>query len=113
MKILINNYGVDFAIENEKTLKDVSDSIQAWTRERDLIFTNLNIDGEQYTIDRLPDRSIDGISEINCEVHSKSDLIISTINEAAAYCDKILGYIAGAEESGKADLSRKNPWPRG
>jgi hypothetical protein len=113
VKVLVNGYGVDFSIENEKTLNDVVSSILKWTKERDLIFTDLYVEGELYSVDKLPDRALDEISEINCIVQSKADLIISTMNEAVSYCDRILYHTKNAENSGHGDFSQKESLYKG
>jgi hypothetical protein len=113
MNILINGYGVDFALENEKNVKEVCASILDWTKKRDMIFTDLYIDGELYSMDSLPDMDITSVGSINCIVQSKSDLILSTLHEAVTYCERIIGHISDIEKKGKADLSQKEALSRG
>lgn len=113
MNILMNGYGVDFTIENEKNIKEICGSILEWTKQRDLIFTDLYIDGELFTMDSLPDKELSSVGSINCIVQSKADLILSTLHEAVTYCERILNHIHDIEEKGKADLSQKEALSRG
>jgi hypothetical protein len=113
VKVLINGYSVDFTVDDEKTLKDIAGSITDWSQKRDLIFTDLYIDGEPYSVDDLPDVSLDLINEINCLVQSKSDLIISTLSEGVTYCERILGFISESNKSGKSDFNQKESFVTG
>jgi hypothetical protein len=113
MNILMNGYGVDFTIDNEKNVKEICNSILEWTKQRDLIFTDMYIDGDLFTMDTLPDKELSAVGSINCIVQSKADLILSTLHEAVTYCERILNHIHDVEASGKSDLSQREALTRG
>lgn len=107
MEVRINGYEINVSLEKEKTAKDVVLSILEWTRTRDMIFTELLVDGEPYGIDDCPETDISEVKVIDCIVQSKGDLIIGTMNEGVAYCEKIITYAEAAVSAGKSDLKEK------
>ena len=116
MQVLINDCPVSFELGQEQHVSDIVNSVSEWSRERDLIFYELYIDQDRYAIDRVPDANLSGIKVINCIVQSKSDLVISSIDEAARYCDKASTFIKTVLDSGEctardiADLMSGTTW---
>jgi len=98
MEIRINDYPVDIVLENEKTVNDVVASISEWIKQKNLILAGIDIDGEEYLIDAIPDLLLENIDVINCLVQSISDIVYETVNAAIAYCDRVIGYLQDIEE---------------
>lgn len=88
MQLLINDHPVDFAVEKETTVKDIMGSILNWASERSLVFSGAIIDGTVYQLDNAPDISIEKVDNINCYVQSVSDIVIDSIKEGIAYCNR-------------------------
>ncbi|OHD66243.1 MAG: hypothetical protein A2176_06420 [Spirochaetes bacterium RBG_13_51_14] len=101
MQVLINDCPVDFNLEQEKNVSDIIDSVSTWTRERDLIFYELYIDKDRYAIDTAPDISLADVKTINCIVQSRADIVFSTVDEAARYCDRASLFIKQVLETGE------------
>jgi hypothetical protein len=101
VQVLINDYPVNFDLEQKGKITDVVDSISEWSRERDLIFYELYIDEALYAIDKLPLIDIDRVKVINCIVQSKADIVFSSIDEAVRYCDRVLAFIKHILDSGE------------
>lgn len=100
MEVLINDCPVDFELEREGTVSDIVQSVAEWTRERDLVFYELYVDDEHYAVEAAPDRGLSDVRVINCIVHSRADIVFSSIEEAARYCDRAASYLDGILETG-------------
>ena len=98
MEIRINGYPVDIILENEKTVHDVVASISEWIKQKNLILSWIDIDGEEYQVNAIPDLVIENIDVINCLVQSKSDIVYETVNEGIVYCDRVIGFLQDIEE---------------
>lgn len=98
MEIRINNYPVEIVLENEKTVKDVIDSITGWINQKNLIFAGIDIDGTEYHIDDAPDTLIENVSSINCLVQSRADVVYETVNEGIFYCDRVIDFLQHLED---------------
>lgn len=102
MEVLINDCPVDFELEREGKVSDVVKSVAEWTRERDLVFSELYVDDERYPADGAPDIGLDGVKAINCIVHSRADIVFSSVEEAARYCERASSYLDGMLASGSS-----------
>ncbi len=100
MQVLINDLPVNFDFENEQSVSDIVHSISNWSRERDLVFNELYLDENLYSIDKVPDEGLDAVGIINCIVQSKADIVLSSIDEAGRYCDRVSSYIKKVIDSG-------------
>jgi hypothetical protein len=98
MEIRINNYPVDIVLENEKSVEDVVVSISEWIKQKNLILSVIEVDGEEYFVNAIPDLSIENINVINFSVQSKSDIVYETVNEAIFYCDRVVDFLQDFEE---------------
>ena len=105
MEIQINDCPVDFELNNEKTIRDVIESIADWSRQRNLIFTETAINNNCYSIDKIPDITLDKVETLNCFVQSKADVVISTLNAASDYCLKADKFIKKSVKDGKVDIN--------
>jgi hypothetical protein len=105
MEIQINNCPVDFELSNEKTIGEVINSIVDWTKHRNLIFTETSINNSNYSIDKLPNISLDEIETLNCFVQSKADVVISSLNAGIDYCAKFQQYFKKSIADGKIDVN--------
>lgn len=115
MDIQINNFPVEITLEEEKTVKDVVNSISDWVNERELIFIGIDIDGNHFGIDEVPELSIDGVNVLNCIVQSRADIVYETLNEGIIYCDRVIDYMVeirqdGAEADELEDLVSGMEW---
>lgn len=99
MDIRINSQPVSFEIEHEKTIADAVASVSSWARERNLIFTEVVVDGMSYPVDGVPDHALGDVGVIDCLLNSNADVVLSSIHEASGYCDRIIGFLDTA--SGK------------
>jgi len=97
MQLLINDHPVDFTIEKESTVKDVMSSVHSWASERSLIFSGAIVDGVLYQPDSAPDTPIHDIKNINCYVQSVGDVVIDSIKEGIAYCNRAEQYLKDKE----------------
>jgi len=97
MQLLINDHPVDFTIEKESTVKEVMNSIHNWASQRSLIFSGAIVDGVLYQPDAAPETPIDNIKNINCYVQSVGDVVIDSIKEGIAYCNRAEQYLKGKE----------------
>jgi len=93
VEVQINNHEIQFQLENEKTVSEVVTSISNWTSERELVFCEVHIDGDQYLVDDIPDLDIEAVNTVNCIVQSKSDVIFSSMDEGARYCSRAVDFI--------------------
>ncbi len=100
MEIQINNYPVEIELEDEKTIQDVVDSVSQWANSRALIFIGIDIDGNYFGLDEIPELSIEGVSILNCLVQSRADIVYETLNEAIIYCDRVIDYMVEIKQQG-------------
>ncbi|MCP4135527.1 MAG: hypothetical protein GY754_31450 [bacterium] len=105
MEVLINDYPVDFELEQERTVPDFMQSIITWAAERDLIFLEVYLDGEYYSPDNVPNMELEKIDSMNCIIQSKADMVYSTINEGARYCDRVIDFVDRSVEEKNVDIS--------
>jgi hypothetical protein len=103
MQVMINDYPVEFQLEHDKKISDVIHSISEWTRERDLVFYEMYIDDGRYSLDMVPDISLSEVKTINCIVQSKADVVFSSVDEAARYCDRVSAFIKHVVETGECN----------
>ncbi len=96
MEILINGHPIEFSLENEKTIAEVVNSISRWARERDLIFTQFRVDGRDYGVENPPDVPVEQAGNVNCVIQSRAELVVNSINEASAYCEKLVHFMKSA-----------------
>ncbi len=101
VQVLINDCPVDFELKQDKKISDVINSISEWTRDRDLVFYELYIDDDCYPIDRAPDANLADVKIINCIVQSKADIVFSSVDEAARYCDRVSAFMKHVTETGE------------
>lgn len=101
MQVLINDCPVDFKVDGGQKVSDVIDSVSAWTRERNLVFYELYIDDDRYAIDAVPDVGLSSVKVINCIVQSRADIVFSSVDEAARYCDRASAFVGRAVEAGE------------
>lgn len=104
MQILINNCDVDIQLENEENTLQVAESISEWAKERELIFVEANIDGNIYLPEEIPEQKLNEVELFNCNIQSKSDLILSSISEGITYCDRVVKYINDSIDQEKFDV---------
>lgn len=98
MELRINNYPVEIVLENEKTVRDVIESIAGWINQKNLIFAGIDIDGTGYHIEEAPDMDLEKIDVINCLVQSRADVVYDTVNEGIFYCDRVIDYLNHLED---------------
>ncbi len=113
MEILLNGQHISFELKDEKDLKSLIDSILMWSKERDLIFTDFIVDDIYCTIDGYENIPLDGISIIDCNIQSISDVIFSSLSEAILYCDRILLYINDSITRKHFDVGEITPFYEG
>lgn len=99
MEIQINGHSIEFAIEQEKTVKDVVKAISNWAQKRDLIFPEIWINNDHYSVESVPDFLLDNVQKINCIIISKADLVAESIFEASEYCGRLIQFIEGVEKT--------------
>lgn len=104
MDILMNGQIIDIELEKEKTLKDLGESITSWAAERDLIFTGLSTNDDFYLADELPESDLSGFESIDLQIQSRADLIIASLSEGSAYCERVIEYITRSKEEGSFEL---------
>lgn len=108
MDIRINSFPVHFSLENEKNVAEVIASVSGWARERELVFTEARINDEHYLVESLPDIPLEAVRSIDCIVQSRADVVISSLEEADAYCERADSFVRRsleerAVESGAAE----------
>ena len=103
MEIRINDYPVDITLEKENTANDVVVSVSEWIKQKNLILAGVEIDGEEYFVNAIPDILLENINVINCLVQSKSDIVYETVNAAISYCDRVINFLQDFEEDESMD----------
>ena len=103
VQVMINDFPVDFELQNDKKVSDIIQSISEWTRERDLVFYEMYIDDGRYSLDMVPDISLSDVKTINCIVQSRADVVFSSVDEAARYCDRVSAFIKHVVETGECN----------
>lgn len=105
MDLFINNYPIEFTIEDGDRLKNVIESISEWAAERELIFIEVIVDGAPYSISDMPDFDVQSISVVNCALQSVADAVIATLEDGISYCEKALVFFR-KNESASGDSSK-------
>ena len=116
MELLINNYPVDFKIENENSLPDIISFIGEWSKERGLIFLEVIINGKSYEVEGIENEVIENFEKINCLIESKAAIVFSSLDEGVIYCNRVIDFInkslegKEADENNVKDLSKGIEW---
>lgn len=113
VRVQINSCPVTFEMEGEKTVQDLLGSVSQWARERDLIFLETQIGDNNYPVDQVPDMALHDIESINCVVRSRAEVIISSLNEGIAYCERVMQFFEdqkGSEALPSANLAVGIDW---
>ena len=105
MQVLINDFPVDFDLQQDKKVSDIVNSISEWTRDRDLVFSELYIDDRYYPIDGAPEINLSEVKTINCIVQSKADIVFSSVDEATRYCDRAAAFMQRVAGNGQYEPS--------
>ncbi len=98
MEIRMNGQQVDITLDTEKTLADVESSMTKWSAKRDLLLTGIFADDRFYITGEVPDEPIDGVAVLDLQIQSRVDLMIATLTDGIAYCDRVISYINQAIE---------------
>jgi len=93
VEIYINDHSINIELENESTVHEVVDSLLDWAKERDLIFSEVVLDGKNYPIGGIPDMPVENASQMNCLIESKADIVISSVDAGIRYCEKARSFI--------------------
>ncbi|MBN2436668.1 MAG: hypothetical protein JXK07_15520 [Spirochaetes bacterium] len=110
MEVYMNGQSVDIRFEEEKTVKEVAESMTKWAAERDLIFTGMLLDDEFFVADNVPDKPIDKVGICDLGIQSKADLVISSLTEGISYCDRVVEYIGDCSGTDCFDSSDLEPF---
>ena len=103
MEVRINNYPVEILLENEKTVRDVINSLAEWINQKNLILAGVEIDGKEYSLEDAPLTAIEEIKVLNCLVQSRADVVYDTVNEAIVYCDRVVDFLSNLEDNAMDD----------
>ncbi|HOK01577.1 MAG TPA: hypothetical protein PKX79_01200 [Spirochaetota bacterium] len=103
MEVRINNYPVEILLENEKTVRDVINSLAEWINQKNLILAGVEIDGKEYSLEDAPLTDIEEIKVLNCLVQSRADVVYDTVNEAIVYCDRVVDFLSNLEDNAMDD----------
>jgi len=106
--ILINNCSIEFELDNEKTLTDIVSSVSQWAAQRNLVFLDVEVDGDSYSLDSIPDMELNDLKALNCLVVSRAELVMSSISEGAAYCERVDEFINNSIDKKSVDISQLN-----
>jgi len=100
LELLINDHTVDFTLDGEKDTTDIIRSVTEWSHERKLVFASVIIDGTEYIPSEIPTMDLDEIKEINCIVQSIADIVVDSLKEGIAYCNRADGALDSLDEDG-------------
>ncbi len=104
VRVQINSFPVTIELEGEETVQDLIGSVSQWARERDLIFLETQIGDNNYPVDQIPDMSLHDVESINCVVRSRAEVIISSLGEGIAYCDRVMQFFEENRQQGGESL---------
>lgn len=104
MEIFINNHAIDFQLEDETTVSEVIASILDWSRERDLVVSEVIVDGDGYSIHEVPDIPVREAEQMNCLIESRADIVISSIDAGIRYCEKAKNFIEDMKGSSDEEV---------
>lgn len=107
MKLLINGSEISFDLSEENRVKEVVSAVKDWAATRDLIITEVLVDEKTYHVDDELNLPVDSVGKIDCQIVSKADLIMSTIDEGAAYCERAITFLNLSVENGSVDSAKK------
>lgn len=110
MDIRVNGQHVDITLDVEKNLTDVEASMAEWAAKRDLLLTGMAADDEFYIIGEIPPQPLEEISVLDLQIQSPVELMIATLTDGVAYCDRISEYIDHAIEDAAWDMSDVEPF---
>ena len=105
MQLMINDCPVEIDRGGMTRMSDLVDSVTAWSRERNLILAEFTIDDNRYDADRVPDINLEQVKVVNCIVHSKADVVFSTAEEGARYCERAVHFLRSIEENPSTDVA--------
>lgn len=107
MKICINNHNIDFTLENEKTIKDVVNHLEAWLKQSGFLITDINIDNKQTDIlDILDGKDIllDKVKKLDIKAQIFEEVRIAHLNTVNNYFKLLIKALEEQDEGQLKEL---------
>ncbi len=108
MNIFVNDEKLEFQLEEEKTLKEVIESLNDWLFKNMKVIDTIVIDGKVYTgeIHDLTTYSVDSIDKLDLTIININELVHNSLTETKNYLKEIHKYMDSKEDFTEEDIKR-------
>ena len=108
MEIFVNDDKLEFQIEDEKSLKDVIESLNNWLFKNMKVVDAIIIDGKVYTeeIQGLIDYPVDSTEKLELTVININDLVCNSLMETKNYLKEVHKFIDTKEDFTEENIKR-------
>jgi hypothetical protein len=103
VKIYLNNQELNYALENEKTVIDVVDSIENWLKQSQMMIVQLDLDGKNYTYDEIKKNQnlkLDAVKKMDIQVKPIQEFNLYQISKLLAYFQELNNCIEKRDSGG-------------
>ena len=89
MQIYVNDQKLDAALNGEKNLKEIYDSIDAWVSENKRYILSTCVDQKEISLGELEHIAIDKAKRFDFYVGDELDMLLSSVRELDLYVDQV------------------------
>ena len=113
MNIYVNDQKLDASLNEEKTLRDVYDAVDQWSRNQNHYIMNLLVDNQEVAPSRLDDMELETVERLDFTVADHDHFIVEAAHELDRYLDQVGSFLFQKEylsESQMKDLMEGYEW---
>ncbi|MCB1165752.1 MAG: hypothetical protein KDK33_06350 [Leptospiraceae bacterium] len=113
MNIYVNDQKLDASLNEEKTLREVYDAIEKWSKNQNHYIMNLKVDDRDVSPSALEEVALDDVNRLDFVVADQDHFIAEAAHELDRYLDQAGSFLYGKEylnESQVADLKEGYGW---
>lgn len=97
MNIYVNDQKLDASLDQEKTLRDVYDAVDRWSRNQNHYIMNLMVDKQEVAPSRLDSMSMEAVERLDFTVAEHGQFIVAAVHELDRYLDQVGSFLFGKE----------------
>lgn len=93
MNIYVNDQKLDASLNEEKTLRDVYDAVDQWTRNQNHYIMNLLVDNQEVAPSRLESMDLKSVERMDFTVADHDHFIVEAAHELDRYLDQVGSFL--------------------
>ena len=93
MNIYVNEQKLDASLDQEKTLRDVYDAVDRWSRNQNHYIMNLMVDRQEVAPSRLESMELSDVERLDFTVAEQDQFIVEAAHELDRYLDQVGSFL--------------------